>query len=251
MSQNRSTAVMQRRAVAPDSLDYFPTPPFATRALCEWLEERLGRSLSTMSAWEPACGEGHMVRPLREYFRTVRASDVHPYVTIDGQAFELVDFANQLMPPMGAADFIITNPPFMLAEQFIAASMARSRVGFALFVRSAFLEGQERYDTLWTVNPPTHILQFTERVVLLKDRLIQSGKVDPFAEKPGTKASTATSYVWLVWLHHSEPDTFFEWLAPCRERLERPGDYPDYGAGQCAPPGALFDEESLTFAGDA
>lgn len=35
MSQNVSTAVMQRRVEAPDSLDFFPTPPWATRALCE------------------------------------------------------------------------------------------------------------------------------------------------------------------------------------------------------------------------
>lgn len=38
MSQNTSTAVMQRRVEAHDSLDDFPTPPWATRALCEWLE---------------------------------------------------------------------------------------------------------------------------------------------------------------------------------------------------------------------
>lgn len=37
--QNRSTAVMQQRLRddVPDPLDYFPTPPWATRALCEWL----------------------------------------------------------------------------------------------------------------------------------------------------------------------------------------------------------------------
>ena len=33
MAQNTSTAVMARRAEAPDSLDFFPTPPWATRAL--------------------------------------------------------------------------------------------------------------------------------------------------------------------------------------------------------------------------
>ena len=30
-----STAVMARRVEAPDSLDFFPTPPWATRALVE------------------------------------------------------------------------------------------------------------------------------------------------------------------------------------------------------------------------
>lgn len=42
MSQNCSSAVMQQRSEPRDSLDDFPTPPWATRALCEWL--RFGAS---------------------------------------------------------------------------------------------------------------------------------------------------------------------------------------------------------------
>lgn len=34
MAQNRSHAVMSQRVEAHDSLDHFPTPPWATRALC-------------------------------------------------------------------------------------------------------------------------------------------------------------------------------------------------------------------------
>jgi hypothetical protein len=80
-----------------------------------------------------------------------------------------------------------------------------------------------------TYNPPSFVLQFCERVVLLEGRLVQAGAVDPFAEEEGRKATTATSYVWLVWLD-GERDTRFRWLAPCRERLERPSDYPNYAA---------------------
>jgi hypothetical protein len=32
-----STSVMARRVEPPDSLDFFPAPPWATRALCEYL----------------------------------------------------------------------------------------------------------------------------------------------------------------------------------------------------------------------
>lgn len=45
------------------------------------------------------------------------------------------------------------------------------------------------------------------------------GRYDP-------KASTATSYCWLVWLRHGDGDTRLRWIAPCRKRLERAGDYP-------------------------
>ena len=42
MTQNTSTAVMQRRVAGTDHLDFYPTPPWATRALCEWLKREIG-----------------------------------------------------------------------------------------------------------------------------------------------------------------------------------------------------------------
>lgn len=71
MSQNTSSAVMQQRSEPHDSLDFFPTLPWATRALCVHI---LRDAVSGRSVWEPACGEGHMVRPLQEYFASVRGS---------------------------------------------------------------------------------------------------------------------------------------------------------------------------------
>src|SRR5690242_15669255 len=78
MTQNTSHAVMAQRAEPNDSLDFFPTPPWATRALCEYLRA-CDPLLSAKTCWEPACGEGHMARPLSEYFELVYSSDVHPY----------------------------------------------------------------------------------------------------------------------------------------------------------------------------
>lgn len=226
MSANRSTAVMQRRRVAPDSLDYFPTPPFATRALCEFLSEQMGggMALANMVCWEPACGEGHMVRPLREYFRDVIASDVHRY----GEDHEIFDFtlARFERREEDRPDFVVTNPPFRLCAEFIAAASAIAERGFAMLVRSAFLESGERYARIWSVNPPSFVLQFCERVVMLEGRLVRRGKRDPFAADGGN-ASSATAYCWLIWLE-GEPDTRLRWLPPSMGRLERAGDYPDY-----------------------
>jgi hypothetical protein len=50
VKQNTSHAVMAQRFEALDSLDDFPTPPWATRALCEKLI-RAGHDLASMSAW--------------------------------------------------------------------------------------------------------------------------------------------------------------------------------------------------------
>lgn len=221
MTANRSTAVMQRRRVAPSALDYFPTPPFATRALCEFLEGE-GFPLASQSAWEPACGEGHMVRPLAESFATVRASDVHRYGD-----HELIDFTvtGHTEPQV---DWVITNPPFCLAEPFIGVALDRARIGAAMLVRSAFLEGQTRHQRLYRHTPPAFVLQFVERVVMLEGRLVRSGLVDPYHAIAGGKATSATSYCWLVWLRGQSGDTRLRWIPASLARLERPGDYPAY-----------------------
>jgi hypothetical protein len=212
VSQNVSTAVMQRRVEAHDSLDDFPTPPWATRALCEFLEdEDLISAYATCR--EPAANRGHMVAALREYFSAVEASDVHDY----GVGFRVDDYLFGPLPSL--VDWTITNPPFRLAEQFIERALATSRVGAAMIVRAAFLEGVGRFERLFSEHQPAHVLQFSERVVMHKGKLSPTG-------------STATAYCWIVWRPSSigkmaRPSAKLGWIAPCRKRLERASDYQD------------------------
>src|SRR2546427_13218597 len=73
------TAVMAQRREPPDALDYFPTPPWATRALFSHVLPALGVE-TIASVWEPACGEGHMAEVVAEVARgQVIASDVFDY----------------------------------------------------------------------------------------------------------------------------------------------------------------------------
>jgi hypothetical protein len=65
---------MAQRAESKDSLDDFPPPPWATRALIEHVIEDKG-DLAGMSCLEPACGRGAMANVLKDYFGTVQASD--------------------------------------------------------------------------------------------------------------------------------------------------------------------------------
>ena len=206
MTQNRSSAVMQQRVEPHDSLDDFPTPPWATRALCEWIKDRSLPPINCLSCREPAANRGHMVRPLREYFDIVFGSDVHDY----GAGFPVRDYL--FGPRPKNTDWTITNPPFRLAEQFIERALQCS-TGIAVIVRSAFLEGVGRHDRLFSKMPPTDILQFTERVVMHKGRL-------------SAKGSTATAYCWLVW-QGAIGAPRFHWIPPCRKRLERVEDYDD------------------------
>lgn len=196
-----SSAVMQQRHEPHDSLDDFPTPPWATRALCE----RLG-NLSGLTCREPAANRGHMVKPLSEHFFRVIGSDVHDY----GAGFPVADYLFGPHPTM--VDWTITNPPFRLAQQFIARAIDTSAKGVAVIVRSAFLEGQERHKALFAVHRPRLVLQFTERVVMHRGKLSEFG-------------STATAYCWIVFAPIPAPFTEFDWIAPCRKRLEFAGDY--------------------------
>jgi len=198
--------VFQQRSEPHDSLDDFPTPCWATRALCEWLAtEGYGDGLSELTCREPAANRGHMVKPLSEYFGEVIASDIHDY----GAGYEQRDYL--FYPPPDPCDFTITNPPFRLAEQFLELMLETSRVGCAVILRSAFLEGIGRFDRMFSQRPPSFVLQHVERVPMVKGRLDKS-------------ASSATAYAWLVWLH-GESDTRLRWIPPFRKRLERASDY--------------------------
>lgn len=200
-------AVMAHKHDKSDFLEHYPTPPWATRALCEWL----GPSIQGCGAWEPACAEGHMARALAEYFTFVGGSDIHDYGFGERQDFLLPDNIGR------GSDWIITNPPFRLAEQFARVGLERATRGVALLVRTAFLESASRYVGLFKEAPPSDILQFVERVPMFKGKLDRAG-------------STATAYCWLVWtkrlMKGDGSRTEFHWLAPCRKRLERDADYP-------------------------
>jgi len=201
----RTLAVVARRVEPKTSLDDFPTPPWATRALFEHvLADRNG--WDALSCLEPACGAGHMATPLRERFGTVEAFDAHDY----GYA-GVRDFLSA-PPEAKSYDWIVTNPPFRLAEEFVLTALDVASSGVAMIVRTMFLEGQGRYERLFSVRPPTRVAQFTERVPMVRGRMSKASK-------------TATGYAWLVWEQDRAAPLAFSWVPPCRRRLERDYDY--------------------------
>jgi hypothetical protein len=167
MAQNTSSAVMQQRAEPHDSLDDFPTPSWATRALMEHiiipsLDVFSPRNfLSQCRAWEPACNRGFMARPLKEYFGQVHCSDIFDY-DWEGQDricdFLFPESESPRVKSLGV-EWTITNPPFRLAEQFIQRSFElKGWQGTAVIVRTSFLEGVGRYNDLFSKNPPSIVL---------------------------------------------------------------------------------------------
>jgi hypothetical protein len=209
MGQNRSSAVMQQRSEPHDSLDDFPTPPWATRAACEFIANQ-GLTLSGMSVREPCANRGYMVRPLLEHFGAVIASDVHDY----GAGFPVQDYLYGLDAHFSRTDWTFMNPPFRLAAEFIERALRLSNVGVAAIVRTAFLEGMERFQTLWSVSPPWAVAVHVERVPMFR------GRVD-------AEGASATSYSWIFWRTDTAERLPIGWIPPCRKRLERLTDYPE------------------------
>lgn len=203
--QNTSHAVMAQRTEAKDSADDFPTPPWATRALCEHILTKA--ELVNQTCLEPACGRGYMAKPLGEYFASVEAADAYHY------GFAPVrDFLSHPYEAL-SHDWVITNPPFRLAEEFVLRALMVARRGVAILARTVFLESAGRYNAIFNETPPSAFAQFVERVPMVKGRLDQ-------------KASTATGYAWLIWDKQHVGPPQLKWVPPCRKSLDRKSDYP-------------------------
>ncbi len=204
--QNTSHAVMAQRSEPIDSPDDFPTPPWATRAFIKHVLPK-GRDYSIQTCLEPACGAGHMAKVLNEAFGEVRASDAYCYGYGSVRDFLSVPYEAK------SVDWVITNPPFRLAEEFVSRGLLVARQGVAVLVRTVFLESVGRYNRLFEPCPPSIFAQYVERVPMVKGRL-------------DAKATTATGYAWLLWDHQSSGEPRVVWIPPCRKSLEKSMDYP-------------------------
>jgi hypothetical protein len=215
--QNTSDAVMAQRGTGETALDDFPTPPWATRALFAHVVRTDPLDETVL---EPAANRGYMAEVLKEFFADVTAYDIEDY----GYCPVLPGGFLESNVVEGSHDWVVTNPPFKLAEQFVRQALLVARRGVAVLCRTVIVEGRHRYDHLYNPQRPSIVAQFVERVPMVE------GRVD-------AKASTATGYCWVVWdkLHPAPYQTYpsssgilqstFGWIPPCRKQLERPDDY--------------------------
>lgn len=167
-----------------DGPDFYPTPDWATHALID--NERFEGRI-----WEPACGDGTMVRVLRDTGRPVDASDL-----FDRGYGEIgVDF----LKASRTVENIVTNPPYNSAEGFVEAGLRQATHKVCLLLRLAFLEGANRQRTIFAQTPPARVWVFSERITFYP-----AGAV--------VKGSGTTAYAWFVWDKQSMGSTELKWL---------------------------------------
>lgn len=156
--------------------DFYPTPREVTEALMRSPARRL---FDGKSIWEPACGEGHMSHALELRGFKVFSSDIADICYGVGG----VDFTTQ---SKRQGDFIITNPPFSLSEQFIRHSIQLGG-SFALLLKSQYWHARKRLD-LFREFKPLYIMPLTWRPDFL------------FGTRGG--GSPLMDVVWCVWGSH-------------------------------------------------
>ncbi len=206
-------AVGAQRREPVDSLDDFPTHPWATRALAEYVLDLKGQRV-----WECACNRGYMARPLAEYAAEVIATDVFDHGF--GGLYDFLSVGDLLgaeLPFDGVIDWVITNPPFNEIEAFLDRAVIVARRGVAFFGRLQLLESIGRYGAIWSPEAPhygrTTFAPFVERVPLVKGRIDRT-------------ATTTTAYAWMV-IDKRFPRAPLIHIPPCRAKLERDTDYPE------------------------
>jgi hypothetical protein len=156
--------------------DLYETPTVAVEALLR--VEKLPRLI-----WEPACGPGAIVRILRDAGRQVIATDLNDWGCPDSKSS--IDFLMQCSAPDGI-EAIVTNPPYKLADQFVAHALELPPL-VVMLLRLAFLESERR----------TPILEFGRlaRVHLFRRRLPMMHRVG----WTGPKASSSIPFAWFCW----------------------------------------------------
>ncbi|ADU12020.1 hypothetical protein Astex_0322 [Asticcacaulis excentricus CB 48] len=194
-------------------LEYFPTPPWAVRAMAEQMPS-VFQDPKLQRVFEPAAGRGHIYEPLRqiglERGFEVRGQDIYAHDPAKGFAVGDFLFPGVTYP---GVDVVVTNPPFKLAADFVQRGLEIA-ADVILLCRLSFLNTAARHDLHFnnSVGNLTTLLPCIERVPMVL------GRYDP-------QASTATEYAWF---HYRRGYTGAPVVKPIppgsRTRHQRPED---------------------------
>lgn len=154
----------------------------------------------TGNIWEPACGDGRMSDVLLGAGYTVASTDLYDR----GYGTAGIDFLMQ----SHVVDNIVTNPPFKLAEEFVTRALRLARRKVAIFCRLAWLEGQGRYERIYSVTPPVRVHVFARRVAMTRGG-------DPTLGANG--AGGMMPFCWIVWDRAHVGPTELKWLSPFKK----------------------------------
>jgi hypothetical protein len=174
---------VQRHPLAERKDDLYETPEVAVHALLR-AEPLLQQP---RNIWDPAAGRrGNIVNVLRAGGHHVLASDLVDYgVPITPPAYYRVDFLMEHRLPDGV-EIILTNPPFKLAEEFVAHALELCPL-VVMLLRLAFLKSERRCGIL-EGRGLARVHVFRKRIPMMHRDGWQ-----------GRKANSGMAFAWFVW----------------------------------------------------
>lgn len=177
--------------------DFYATPENAIRAILDVV--KLDGSIL-----EPAAGQGHISRLLREYYpySELVSTDLIQReekfgIAIDGGVdFLTYDYNRKF-------DNVITNPPFNLAQEFIERALELSNDKVIMFAKIQLLEGNKRRE-MFDNTPLKYVYVFSKRVNPLRngEELDENGK--PWA--------STMCFAWFIWEKDYKGEPIVRWL---------------------------------------
>lgn len=152
-----------------------------------WCSDRLFEAERFEGAvWDPACGRGTIVVAARKAGLFAIGSDIASRT--DLPLCEVSDFLN--CDEEATESNIVSNPPFGIAEQFVAHALKLADRKVAMLLPANWVQGDKR--SRWLETTPLRRVYFiTPRPSMPPGPAIMAG------EKPG---NGTTDYAWFVWL---------------------------------------------------
>lgn len=173
--------------------ELYQTPAWVLDALVEHLP------IAHLTIWEPACGEGQLVRAMERHLATVRATDLHDNGFADAYSTSM-DFLS-VTGSLQNHDGIITNPPYgprgTLAAAFIRQGlyMIAERGFMALLLPIDFDNAKSRRDVFADCPAYCAKVSLTKRI-----------KWFDLPPEPGKKKQGPTeNHAWFIWENTAVP----------------------------------------------
>ena len=121
-------------------MDFYATPETAFKPLLPYLPKN-------MKYWEPSCGDGRLIKWLNEYGCEADGTDL--------------SLGKDFLKDTKKRSFIITNPPFSLAQEFCDHALNLSPEVIML-LRVNFLGSQKR-KVWWQTHEPSALFVLSKR----------------------------------------------------------------------------------------
>ena len=162
--------------------DFYETPYSITNHLLK--VEDFDKSLTVC---EPACGDGAISNILKKHWNNVTAYDVEKDF--------LLEYGNY--------DYIITNPPFSIAYEFVQKAKQVATKKFAFLLPLSYLHGKKRYDDIYMDKEYglKKVYVFT-RYPMLGESLREDGKYN----------TGMMVYAWYIFENHYSGDPIIDWI---------------------------------------